>query len=103
MYLHHLAYLVEEPPAIKDLVKEKLKAAIDGAKVLKTIHEKALRLCDAEAAKRKCSVSTTDCLIKIVAAFPKLVEMGVMNLSDHDTSSIDVVSANFSQIKFANI
>jgi hypothetical protein len=101
----------------KEADRERLKTAMDGAKIPHAVREKALRLCDAmdggktielsdtEAPEGKRSVSAADCLIEIITAFPKPVETGVMNLSDgHDTEGIDAASAgNVSRIKFSNI
>jgi hypothetical protein len=89
--------------------RERLKAAMDGAKVPQGVREKALRLSDAldggktielsdaGAAEGKRTVSPMDCLVELVAAFPKPVETGAMNLSDGDSA------AAAGQIDFAKI
>ncbi|MCL2762223.1 MAG: hypothetical protein FWD36_03320 [Treponema sp.] len=91
--------------------QERLKAAMENAKVPNPVREKALRLCDtldngktielsdAEAPEGKRTVSAVDCLIELISAFPKPVQTGVMNLSDGD----DAASADATRINFANI
>ena len=92
--------------------RERLKAAMDSKKVPQAVREKALRLCDAleggktielsdsEAPEGKRSVSPADCLIEIVAALPKPVETGAMNLSDgaEDAASAPPARINFNAI-----
>jgi hypothetical protein len=96
----------------KEADRERLKAAMDGAKTPQAIREKALRLCDAmdngktielsdtEAPEGKRSVSAADCLLEIITAFPKPVETGVMNLSDGDGAAS---AENSKRINFNNI
>jgi hypothetical protein len=90
---------------------ERLKAAMDSAKVPQGVREKVLRLSDSlesgktlelsdsEAPEGRRSVSPVDCLIEIISAFPKPVETGVMNLSDGG----DALAGDPARIKFANI
>jgi len=91
--------------------RERLKAAMDSKKVPQGIREKALRLCDAlggektielsdtEAPGGKRNVSAAGCLIEIVAALPKPVETGAMNLSDGgDAESAGTARINFGAI-----
>jgi hypothetical protein len=94
----------------KEADRERLKTAMDGAKVPQGVREKALRLSDSlesgktlelsssEAPEGKRSVSAADCLIETISAFPKPVETGVMNLSDGDETAGDP-----SRIKFTSI
>jgi hypothetical protein len=91
--------------------RERLKAAMDGAKVPQGVREKALRLSDVlengktielsdtEAADGKRTVSPIDCLIELISAYPKPVETGVMNLSDGgDASGSDAGRIDFAKI-----
>jgi len=95
----------------KELDRQRLKAAMENSKMPNPVREKALRLCDAldngktielsdsEAPEGKRKVSAVDCLIELVSAYPKQVELGAMNLSDGD----DAASADSKRINFANI
>ncbi|MCL2721750.1 MAG: hypothetical protein FWD47_10490 [Treponema sp.] len=95
----------------KEADRQRLKTAMDNSKMPNPIREKALRLCDAldngktielsdsEAPEGKRKVSAVDCLIELVSAYPKQVELGAMNLSDGE----DAASADSKRINFANI
>jgi len=94
----------------KEADRQRLKTAMDSSKMPNPVREKALRLCDAldngktielsdsEAPEGKRKVSAVDCLIELVSAYPKQVELGAMNLSDGDD-----LSGNAEQIDFAKI